>query len=174
MFKAKEFSLKSLGVYLTLSLVAAAGVVMFRPHQIASQSAPLFMGEEVVVRQTAKAAPVSRATTAVKPITAANTIRPAAAPVILPIVPPSIISKVLPEYPSAALQQELAGTVILSVYVGLGGQAEKIETKLSSGVAQLDDTAVKAIAQWRFAPATQGSSAIASWYEIPVSFRIGN
>jgi periplasmic protein TonB len=166
MFKAKEITLRDLTVYLVLSLVAVAGVVLFRPHQfVTSQSAPLFMGEEVVVRQTAKAVPVSRA------ITAAQVVPPAA-PVVPPIVPPVITAKILPEYPAAALEQGLTGTVVLAVYVGLGGQAEKVETKLSSGVAAFDDAAVKAIAQWRFSPATQGGGALASWFEVPVRFAI--
>jgi len=171
MLKAKELSTVNLILFLALSLAAAAGVFMARPQQIASQSSLLFMGQEVIVRPAEKAAPVSRVITAVKPVTAVNTVQPVA-PVVLPIIPPTIMAEVLPQYPSSALEQSLSGTVILSVFVGLGGQAEKIETKLSSGIAELDEAAVKALAQWRFASATQGGSALASWLEIPVRFEI--
>jgi TonB family protein len=178
MFKAKEVSLQNIAVYLTLSLVAAAGVVMFRPHQIVSQSAPIFMGEEVTVSKTvaltpavslAKPATVSMAkdSTVVKVVPAPQ---PQAVP--LPIVPPSIASSVLPVYPAKALADGTEGLVLLSVYVGLTGQPEKIETKTSSGYTELDAAAAQAVAQWKFFSATQGGAALGSWFEIPVRFVI--
>ena len=57
MFKAKEVSLQNIAVYLMLSLIAAVGVVMFRPHQAVSSAAPIFMGEEVTVHKSVAAAP---------------------------------------------------------------------------------------------------------------------
>jgi len=178
MFKAKEVSLQNIAVYLTLSLIAAAGVVMFRPHQVISQSAPIFMGEEVTVSKTiaatsavslTKPAAVSMAKdrTVVKVVPAPQ---PQAVP--LPIVPPSIASSVLPLYPAKALADGTEGLVLLSVYVGLTGQPEKIETKTSSGYADLDAAAAQAVSQWKFFSATQGGAALASWFELPVRFVI--
>jgi TonB family protein len=169
MFKAKEVSLQNVAVYLMLSLVAAAGVVMFRPYQIASRSAPVFMGEEVTVKQAVKPAVVSvvRASTAVK---AVPLPQPKAAP--LPLIPPSIAASLLPVYPAKALADGTEGLVLLSVYVGLTGQPEKIETKTSSGCPELDSSAAQAVSQWKFFSATQGGSAISSWFEIPVRFVI--
>jgi TonB family protein len=168
MFQAKEVSLRSIAVYLTLSLVAVAGVVMFRPHQAVSQSAPVFMGEEVRV-SLAKPAAVSlvKEAAVVKVIPAPQ---PKAVP--LPIVPPGIASSVLPIYPAKALADGTEGLVLLSVYVGLTGQPEKIETKTSSGYAELDAAAAQAVSQWKFFSATQGGQALASWFEIPVRFVI--
>jgi len=176
MFKSKEVTLKSLTIYLTLSLVAAAGVVVFRPHQAVSRSAPIFMGEEVTVHRAtaaaitlAKPAVVSAAkdTTVVKVIPS-----PQPKVVPLPIVPPGIAASVLPVYPAKALADGTEGLVLLSVYVGLTGRPEKVETKTSSGYPDLDSAASQAVSQWKFFPATQGGAALASWFEVPVRFVI--
>jgi protein TonB len=178
MFKAKEVSLQNIAVYLTLSLIAAAGVVMFRPHQVISSSAPIFMSEEVTVHKTATAAP---AVTLAKPAVVtvakdATVVRVVPAPqpnvVPLPIVPPSIASSVLPIYPAKALADGTEGLVLLSAYVGLTGRPEKIETKTTSGYAELDTAAVQAVSQWKFFSASQGGQALGSWFEIPVRFVI--
>ncbi|MBN3032809.1 MAG: energy transducer TonB [Candidatus Saganbacteria bacterium] len=159
MFKAKEVSLQNIAVYVTLSLVAAAGIYLARPHQAAVRSAPIFMGKEVTARQAAKPATVT-----------VPAPQPPAVP--LPIIPPSITYSVLPAYPSAALAKGAEGVVLLSVYVGLTGQPERLETKASSGNQELDAAALKAAGQWRFQPATQGGAALASWFEVPVRFVI--
>ena len=118
MFKAKEVSLQNIAVYLTLSLIAATGVVMLRPHQVVSQNAPIFMGEEVTVHKTAVAAP---AVTLAKPLAVslakeATVVRVIPAPqpkvVPIPIVPPTISSSVLPIYPSKALADGTEGLVL--------------------------------------------------------------
>lgn len=90
----------------------------------------------------------------------------------LPIVPPSITSRILPVYPASAIEKNLAGTILLSAYVGSSGLAEKVEAKTSSGVRELDEAALTAVSQWKFTSAAQGGSALASWLEIPVSFKL--
>jgi TonB family protein len=175
MFKSKEVSLKSLSIYLTLSLIAAAGVVMFRPHQVLSQSAPIFMSEEVTVYKTAAAVSLAKPLTlSIAKDAAVVKVIPASQPKVvpLPIIPPTIASSVLPIYPSKALADGTEGLVILSVYVGLTGQPEKIETKTSSGYPDLDASATQAVSQWKFFSATQGGAALASLFEIPVRFII--
>jgi protein TonB len=114
---------------------------------------------------------VERAVKAEKAIWAAKAPMPQAAQP-LPIVPPAITFKVLPSYPSAVLEKGRKGMVLLSVYVGLSGQPEKVEVKSSSGVAELDKSATEAVSQWKFSPAIQGGSALASWFEVPVRFEI--
>lgn len=169
MIKAKEVSLQNLAFYLTLSLVAAAGVVAFRPHQIVSQSAPVFYGEEVTVQTAAKPTVLVKAQSAAKTISTPAPVSPA---LPLPIVPPAVTFKVLPAYPASALEQGVEGTVLLSVYVGLSGKAEQVETKLSSGVKELDAAAINAVSQWTFSPASQAGTALASWFEVPVRFEL--
>jgi TonB family protein len=168
MIKAKEVSVKNVLVFLAFSLAVSAGYFIARPHVVTSKSIPVFIGEEVVVHKAVRVAYVKASAT--KAETVPMPTPKVAAP--LPIVPPSITYKVLPVYPTTALEKGLGGMVLLSVYVGLTGQPERIETRTSSGIKELDDSAAKAVSQWRFSPAAQGGTALASWFEVPVRFQI--
>jgi TonB family protein len=175
MIRAKEISLINIGVLLALAVGMSAAIYISGSHPISSRNLPVFMGEEVSVNNTVKAVPLANTTAAAEVKTAQRTIAEITAPKTaapLPINPPSISFKILPVYPASALEQNLTGTVLLAVYVGPNGQAERIETKTSSGVAQLDESARAAVTQWKFSPALQGGAALASWFEVPVRFRI--
>jgi protein TonB len=178
MFKTNEVVFKDIAVYLALSVALAAGIVMFRPHQIVSSSAPVFTGGEVTVHKAVAAAPAASLAkpAAVSLVKAATLVSVVPAPqpkvVPLPIIPPTIASSVLPAYPAKALADGREGLVLLSVYVGLTGRPEKIETETSSGYPELDAAAAQAVSQWKFLPALQGGAALASWFEIPVRFLI--
>lgn len=179
MIKAKEVSIKNIVVFLAFSFVVSAGYFIVRPRLTTAVNTPVFMGEEILVQRGVKAVTAvkgitavrtERAVTAVKATTAPMPTPKVAAP--LPIIPPAVTFKVLPEYPASALEKSLGGMVVLSVYVGLNGQPEKIETKVSSGIAEMDGSAAKAVSQWRFNPASRGGTAMASWFEVPVRFEI--
>jgi len=169
MIKAKEVSLKNLFVVAMFSVVLAAGVFISKSHVAPATTMPVFAGEEIRVERVAPAVAVETKT-AVKTISLPAPVPSQVAP--LPIVPPSVTLKVLPIYPKAALAQGSQGTILLSVLIGLNGQPEKIETRTSSGIAELDDAAVKAVSEWRFSPATQAGQALASWFEVPVRFEV--
>jgi protein TonB len=186
MIKAKEVSLMNMVLFLIASMAISAAYFVSRPHGVSNQSLPVFMGDEVVVQRApfAKASEVKadtammaiKAGTAARAKTVERAVTMAQPPIQtvlpLPIIPPSVSIKVLPAYPLAALEKGIEGTALLSVYVGLNGQPDKIETKNSSGMADLDESARAALSQWKFTPATQGGSALASWLEIPVKFEI--
>jgi protein TonB len=167
--KAKTVSLVAMGMILVAAI--AVSYLISRPALFVSQkSMPVFMGEEVVIH---KAVTAVKAKTVVKAAKAVSSPMPqpkVATP--LPILPPRISYRVLPNYPVSALEQGLEGTAVLSIYVGLSGDPKQVEVKSSSGVAELDQSAATAVSQWKFAPATQGGKAIASWFELPVSFKI--
>lgn len=170
MFKAKEIAMKNVGLGLMVC-VLAAGYFVCRPQVAARQSTLVFTGEEVSVRVAAK--PLSASKVVAQPTVVASIPAPLPQQVApLPIIPPSITLKVLPTYPQAMRAKELGGAVLLSVYVGLAGQVEKIETKVSSGVAAFDEAANKAVSQWKFSPAMQGGAALASCFEVPVKFEL--
>lgn len=179
MIKAKEVSLKNIAVLLAFSLVVSAGYFVSKSHMASSKNVPIFMGEEIIVKKAEKAKTAVMAEKAITAVKAETIVKAQAAPlpapkvaVPLPIVPPSITFKVLPVYPASALEKGREGIALLSVYVGLSGQPEKIEVKTSSGIAELDDSALKAVSQWKFSPAAQGGQALASWFEIPVRFEL--
>jgi len=179
MIKAKEVSLNNLVIFLVLSLTISALMFISKPQVASTKSLPVFMGEEVVVHKAGmadKANMANKAYTADKAEMAVKaTVMPAPLPKVItpmPLIPPTISSKVLPLYPQTALEKGMEGIVILSVYVGLNGQPGKIETKTSSGITELDNSASAAVEQWKFSPATQGGQALASWFEVPVRFVI--
>ena len=77
-----------------------------------------------------------------------------------------------PAYPEEARKAGWQGTVILGVLVNVGGKAEKIEIKGSSGHAPLDRAAVEGLKRWLFRPARYGARAVESWVKIPVVFQL--
>ncbi|MEM4204372.1 MAG: energy transducer TonB [Candidatus Methanomethylicaceae archaeon] len=187
MIKAKEISVRNIVILVVVSFAVTVGYYLSRPHFVTTKSIPVFVGEEVTVRKAtestigvekvfrAEGALKAKKVAFAKASMAKGVVAPLPTPKVtapLPIIPPSVTFKVLPTYPVSALERGLEGTVILSIYVGLNGQPERIETKVSSGVQELDEVAIGAVSQWRFSPATQGGQAIASWYEIPVRFEV--
>lgn len=186
MIKAKEISVRNFVILVVVSFAVTVGYYLSRPHSVTTKSIPVFVGEEVTVRKAAESTivveKVFRAERALKAkkvafakASMAKGVAPLPTPKVtapLPIIPPSVTFKVLPSYPVSALEKGLEGTILLSIYVGLNGQPERIEAKVSSGVQELDEAAIGAVSQWRFSPATQGGQAIASWYEIPVRFEV--
>ncbi len=97
---------------------------------------------------------------------------PKIGPVPLPLIPPRLIFQVLPDYPVSALKEGTQGTVLLRVFVSTDGQADDVRVKTSSGNRSLDKSAAEALSSWKFEPAKRGAQAIASWFEVPVRFKI--
>lgn len=184
MIKAKEVSLKNIVIFLLIASAFSVGYFMARP-KVLTKGVPVFVGEEVLVREKVRVVTKVRAAKAERTVRAEKVGMgeraaeveklPLPGPKVeapLPLIPPAVTFKVLPSYPLTALEKELGGIVILAAYVGQTGQPEKIETKISSGVPELDQAAVASVSQWRFSPAKQGGVAVASWYEIPVRFEV--
>ena len=153
-------------ILLMFSLAISAAYFVSKTKLNTARSVPVFAGEEVVVNRA------SMAHRGIKVIEAVRVPMPPLVAQPLPIVPPAITFKVLPSYPSTVLEKGREGMVLLSVFVGLSGQPEKVEVKSSSGIAELDKSATEAVSQWKFSPAIQGGSALASWFEVPVRFEI--
>ncbi len=143
-------------------LVGAAAFSLYistRPKVVVS--APTFVYEEIVVHKAAAQIKASAVPVPARPIAAA-----------LPIIPPKVVSSVWPEYPKQALEAGIEGLVMVQAYVGLNGAAERVEVKTSSGNLEIDQSAARAVAQWRFSPASQNGAALNSWLEVPVRFSI--
>jgi len=166
--KARNLTLVAVGMILIAAV--AVSYLMAKPSLFVQHKEGLvFIGEELIVHKAVSAITVKPAVKALK-VSAV----PAPAPKVatpLPIFPPTISYSVLPAYPTVALEKGLEGSVLLSVYVGLNGAAERVEVKSSSG-AEFHKSALAAVSQWTFNPASQGGSAMASWFEVPVRFSI--
>lgn len=77
-----------------------------------------------------------------------------------------------PSYPLAARRRGMEGRVILHAYVRENGQCAEVRLQQSSGYELLDAAALQAVRRWRFMPALRGDVAVASWAEIPITFRL--
>lgn len=153
MTKTKELVSSAILILIAASFVS----VYFLNHRSVSVTAPSFVFEEVIVQKTAaKAVPMP--------------LKPAATP--LPLTPPRLISQVLPLYPEAALKAGVEGIVVVAANVGLDGFVFDVQAKATSGNGELDASALAAVRQWRFSPALQGGSSVASVFEVPVRFAI--
>jgi len=173
--KIKTIPLIAMGMILIAAV--AVSYLISRPGLFVGQrKMPIFMGEELIVKKAVEGVGGVRMASKAevnKVIKAASV--PAPQPKVatpLPIFPPRISYSVLPNYPASALEQGLGGIAILSIYVGLTGDPEKIEVKSSSGIAELDESAVTAVSQWKFIAASQGGRTLASWFELPIRFEV--
>jgi protein TonB len=77
-----------------------------------------------------------------------------------------------PEYPWSARARGHQGRVVLSVWVSVGGVADRLAVLKSSGHPTLDQAALEAVQHWRFQPARRGGSDTGSLLYVPVTFRL--
>jgi protein TonB len=84
--------------------------------------------------------------------------------------PPSLISRVTPQYPRAARQRGIEGLVLLEAILDTNGRIEE-DIKVLQSVPDLDGAAVAALRRWRFKPARdeQGRS-VPVILEVPIRF----
>ena len=92
-----------------------------------------------------------------------------------PSTPPSAaayLNNPEPAYPARARREGLEGTVALNILVSKEGRPERVEIKQSSGAAILDNAALEAVRQWRFAPAKRAGDPVEAWVIVPLVFRL--
>jgi protein TonB len=77
-----------------------------------------------------------------------------------------------PEYPAAARRLRQEGVVLLAVEVSAEGRPTAVSVARSSGVASLDEAAVRGVRRWRFDPARTAGLPVASRVEVPIRFRL--
>lgn len=79
-----------------------------------------------------------------------------------------------PKYPMMSKRIGEQGTVVLRVLVKSDGSAGAVEVKISSNYPRLDQSAVDAVKNWRFIPATSDGRPIDEWYQVPIPFKLQN
>ncbi|MGI8741070.1 MAG: energy transducer TonB [Bryobacteraceae bacterium] len=84
---------------------------------------------------------------------------------------PSVVSRIEPEYSSAARLAKYQGTSVLSIVVDLRGLPERIRLVRSLGF-DLDEKAYEAVSQWRFKPGMKDGQPVAVFAVIEVNFRL--
>jgi TonB family protein len=85
--------------------------------------------------------------------------------------PPTVLSKVDPEYSEEARKARYSGSVMLSIVVNTEGKAEEIKVVKSLGMG-LDEKAIEAVQKWRFTPGKNKGVAVKVRAQIEVNFRL--
>jgi TonB family protein len=87
------------------------------------------------------------------------------------IAPPAIVHEVKPDYTDDARRRGLSGDVVLEIVVRSDGRVGAIRVLQGLG-AGLDQRAVEAVRQWRFAPARRFGTPVDVLVEVAVEFRL--
>jgi periplasmic protein TonB len=98
----------------------------------------------------------------------------------IPVTPPLIEAKLdprfagsfQPEYPPFEQRNEIEGTARVRVLVGTDGRVKAVEDVGASSAGFFTETKRRALAKWRFKPATRGGEAEESWVIMTVRFRL--
>lgn len=77
-----------------------------------------------------------------------------------------------PDYPLMSRRYNEQGTVVLRVLVNADGSAGEVFVRKSSGHPLLDQSALTAVRDWRFAAATRDGKPVSEWYEIPIPYTL--
>lgn len=86
--------------------------------------------------------------------------------------PPKPRRAIRPDYPRGARQRGEEGAVTLEIRVNEEGAVDDVRTVVSSGFAELDEAAVKAVRAAKFTPARAGRDPVASTARLTLQFRL--
>jgi len=85
------------------------------------------------------------------------------------IVAPKLIRSVAPNYPSAARQAGISGSVVINAQLDKSGNVASM--KIVSGPPTLQAAAMIALKQWKYQPATLDGNAIAAEITVTIKFQ---
>ena len=86
--------------------------------------------------------------------------------------PPRPKRTIRPDYPRGARQRGEQGDVVVEMTVGESGTVNGAKVVLSSGFAELDEAAVKAVKAAKFTPARSGDRAVSAVARLRLTFRL--
>lgn len=87
------------------------------------------------------------------------------------VSPPSVLSKVEPEYSEEARKAKWQGTVVLQLIVDEKGRPQNLKVTRSLGLG-LDQKAIEAVEKWTFKPGMKDGKAVPVIATIEVNFRL--
>src|SRR5262245_9565266 len=88
------------------------------------------------------------------------------------LIPPRLLTKVVPEYPEVARKAGIQGTVTLSCLIDAAGRVQDIKI-VEPGIPLLNDSAVAAVRMWKYDPAKLKGHAVAVHTTIKVRYDLG-
>jgi TonB family protein len=83
-----------------------------------------------------------------------------------------IVNRVEPDYPKAAVDRRAQGTTSVAFLVDANGHPGTVRVLHSSGDAQLDEAAVRAVQKWEFKAAMSNSHVVPRWARLDVNFNL--
>ncbi len=114
------------------------------------------------------AAPVNVAAPAAAP--ASPPAPPAPAKVELPSSDADYLQNPRPAYPAISKRLGEQGKVLVRVFIGIDGTAQKAELRQSSGFDRLDQVALSTVQRWRYVPGKRNGVPEAMWFVVPINF----
>lgn len=87
-----------------------------------------------------------------------------------PVAAGTLLYRVEPEYPEEARRQGIEGAVVLDVHIGGDGAVQNVQ--LVSGPAQLAQTSIAAVKQWRFQPRRVNGGATPMQTRVTLNFKL--
>lgn len=102
--------------------------------------------------------------------TAPEPVKPAPLPYIGASVDPRFAGAFQPDYPSSEIRLQREGRVTVRVLVGTDGRVKAVEKVNATSDAFFEATRSRALAKWRFKPATRGGTPEESWKQYSVKF----
>ena len=95
---------------------------------------------------------------------------PAPARVELPSSDADYLQNPKPPYPPLSRRLGEQGKVVVRVFIGVDGNAQKAEIYQSSGFVRLDQAALGSVMGWRYLPGKRAGVPEAMWFNVPVNF----
>jgi TonB family protein len=83
---------------------------------------------------------------------------------------PRPVKMTRPDYPDAAFEKGIEGTVTLEILIDREGRVSK--ARVLQSVPSLDDAAMKCVMRWRFKPAMKRGLPVETLAHAPITFRV--
>ena len=83
-----------------------------------------------------------------------------------------VVRRVEPDYPKAAVDRRAQGTTSVAFLVDANGHPGTVRVLHSSGDAQLDAAAVRAVQKWEFAAAMSNAHVVPKWGRLDFNFNL--
>lgn len=95
-------------------------------------------------------------------------------PLILAKLDPRYAAGFQPDYPASEQRREVEGVARVRVLIGIDGRVKAVELVSTDSPGFFEETKRRALAKWRFKPATRGGVAEESWQVMTVRFEMGS